>query len=513
MTNQIDQILDNLTPEVQARLLELVKLEKEYISSNKLDQFFTDTGPGARDKYPVQIEFMKATKDYNELAFIAANQSGKTLTCAYIMAVLLTGKYPHWWEGKRYDHPIRAWAISISSQRVRDNIQKYLLGPLFSPGTGFIPKDYIVDLKPSQSNLSGLYGDIAVKHFTDGVEDGISWLSMKSYLDGRGKFQGEQVDVAWFDEEDKSQQGIYGEVWARGLTRDMLIICSFTPLEGLSDMTLDYIPDLEFPMGGYGPSLKPGRYVANVTWDDVPHITEKKKNEAESKYSESEYLARSRGIPGLGAGLIWPVAQDTYNIKPTQDLFYLIERLPRAYAMDVAYTSGITAALWGAYDELNDTLYIYDEYYTKGASVADHVSAIKSKGGVWMSGVVDPSSQRKVSQHDHRRILEMYNQEGLYLSTANNAVFAGIESTYARFLSGRLKVVGMRCPNLMREIRLYRRDEKGEIVKKDDHACDCLRYMVMSGISACMMKPEEEDKDYDSPWNRRPTNRDKYTGY
>lgn len=514
-TKNLDQLIDSLTPEVQEHFLELLKLNNQFSVSRKIDNYFTDEGANSRESYSKHVEFLNAGAVYNQRAFVAGNQCGKTLTCAYEMTLHLTGLYPHWWKGKRYRHPVRAWAVSISGQKVRDNIQNYLLGPLFAPGTGMIPADLIAgNPTPSSSNVSGLKGDIPVKHFTDGLEDGISWLTQKSYSDGREKFQGEQVDVIWLDEEDKDQQGIYDECITRFATRDGSIFCSFTPLYGLSDMVKSFIPDLEFPSNGCGPTSK-YKFVANVTWDDIPHISKAKQEELMATYDdESTRLARSRGIPGLGAGLIYPINQENVSFKISREMWGRIEQLPRAYAMDIAYTSsGVTAALWGAYEEKTDTWYIYDEYYSKGASTADHAAALKAKGGKWMSGVIDPAAERGISVDDTRKIITMYNDLGLYLSKANNSVFAGIETCKSRFLSGRLKICFTMCPYLAKEIRLYRKDEKGEIIKKDDHLVDCLRYLIMSGQSATTIDPDFEEYKRDEPWNREPQYRDSYTGY
>lgn len=513
MSNQIDQILENLTPEVQEKLLNLIKLDKKYTETNKFDKYFTDSGPNAREHYSKHVEFMNAGSRYNQRAFIAGNQCGKTLTCAYELALHLTGLYPYWWKGKRYKKPVRAWAVSISGQKVRDNIQNYLLGPLFAPGTGLIPSELIAgNPTPSSSNVSGLKGDIPVKHFTDGVYDGVSWLTQKSYTDGREKFQGEQVDVIWLDEEDSSQQGIYSECVTRFATTEGTILCSFTPLYGLSDMVTSFIPDLEFPENGIGSTSK-YKFVANVTWDDIPHISEAKKEELLATYDEMEKLARSRGVPGLGSGLIYPVNLDDLSFSPTKGLWEELDMLPKAYAMDIAYTAGgFTAVLWGAYDEISDTWWIIDEYKSKGSSKADHVAAIRAKGK-WIDGVIDPAADRGVSVDDSRRIIESYRDLDINVYKADNSVEAGIQEVYQRMLSGRLKISN-KCPLLKKELRIYRRDEKYQIIKRDDHLTDCLRYLVMSGQKVLNNNPKyEEDVDQVSPWNRTPQYRDKYTGY
>jgi hypothetical protein len=55
--------------------------------------------------------------------------------------------------------------------------------------------------------------------------------------------------------------------------------------------------------------------------------------------------------------------------------------------------------------------------------------------------------------------------------------------------SGLLKVMRGRCPNWLAERRLYRRDEKGQVIKKFDHAMDAGRYNFASGDAWLVAEP------------------------
>lgn len=487
-----------------------MKLQEQQTKQNKIDQYFPDEGVYSRDKYPKHLAFFRAGKDYMMRGFIAGNQTGKTLSCAYETALHLTGHYPHWWEGRRFTKPIRAWAVGVSAQRVRDTIQNYLLGSFWEPGTGMIPSSDIVNMTASSSQVTGLKMDIFVKHYTNGVYDGDSWISLKSYTDEREKFQGSAIDLIWLDEEDKKGPATYRECLTRFATTNGLMICSFTPLYSLSEVVLSFIPELKFPEGGYGETGK-SQYVVNATWDDVPHLDETAKEILLSKYPAEERNARVSGIPGLGAGLIYPVEPGMFTFTPSKELMCSLKELPRAYSMDIAYTSGITANLWGAYDEDADTWWIYDEYYCSGMPPVVHAEAIKAKGS-WIEGVIDPSSERQISNTDERRIIDDYLSRGLLLTKAKNNLFAGIDEVYNRMVTGRVKI-SVKCEKLLWELKQYRKDDKGHIVDKNDHACDCLRYLIMSGRNVLQYEPAKEDDD-DESWNySRLRTRDKYTGY
>ena len=56
---------------------------------------------------------------------------------------------------------------------------------------------------------------------------------------------------------------------------------------------------------------------------------------------------------------------------------------------------------------------------------------------------------------------------------------AGIYEMWMRMSTGCLRCSAP-CQNFIAERRVYRRDEKGKIVKKKDHAMDAGRYAVMT---------------------------------
>lgn len=225
------------------------------------------------------------------------------------------------------------------------------------------------------------------------------------------------------------------------------------------------------------------KWVCNLTWEDAPHLSEQDKKELLSAYLPHERDARSKGIPQLGAGAIYPVVEDDVIIEP----FRIPDKWLRAYALDVGWKK--TAALWGAYEEASDTWYIYSEYYRGYAEPAVHADAIKARG-TWIAGVIDPNSDRR-SESGGEALLSMYERFGLNLSKANNAVEPGLLEVYQRLSSGRIRFFS-HLLNVRAEFRVYRRDLNGKIVKKNDHLMDCLRYLIMSGQQVADIPPLEE---------------------
>jgi len=189
------------------------------------------------------------------------------------------------------------------------------------------------------------------------------------------------------------------------------------------------------------------------------------------------------GTPSLGSGAIYPVPESDYVVEPFQIPAYW----PRLYGMDVGWNR--TAAVWMAVDRDSDTVYCYSEHYRGQAEPTVHAKAIKMRGE-WIPGVID-SAARGRSQADGKSLWQIYEDEGLILHKANKAVEAGIMETLDRFSTGRLKIFNT-LQNLIGELRLYRRDEKGRVVKENDHAVDSLRYGLM-GIQHAQTRPRDKD--------------------
>src|SRR5262249_23266390 len=144
------------------------------------------------------------------------------------------------------------------------------------------------------------------------------------------------------------------------------------------------------------------------------------------------------------------------------------------------------AVVWAACDTDSDTVYLYDEHYRSQAEPAIHAQAIRARGD-WIPGVIDPSAKGR-SQTDGTKLIEVYTEMGLLLAPADNSVEAGLMSVWERLSEGRLKVFNT-LQNWLGEFRIYRRDEKGKVVKKGDHLMDATRYLLMSGLQHATTKP------------------------
>ena len=222
------------------------------------------------------------------------------------------------------------------------------------------------------------------------------------------------------------------------------------------------------------------KYLVQAGWDDVPHLDEMTKAELLASTPPHLRDARSKGAPSMGSGAIYPVAESDVTVTP----FALPDYWPRCFGLDVGWNR--TAAIWIAVDRNVDVAYAYAEHYRGQAEPVIHAEAIKVRGA-WVPGVIDPASRGR-SQIDGEQIIVKYRACGLRLLPAQNAVESGIYEVWSRLSTGRLKIFSS-CVNLLAEYRLYRRDEKGKIVKQFDHLMDALRYCVVSGMPIAEVKP------------------------
>ena len=459
MSDLLD-LLDNLDKNLELTLLleESLRRRKE----RKIGTYFPDAGEYRRELYPKHIAYFKAGARYRERLMMAANRIGKTESIGgYEMVLHMTGRYPAWWEGRKFDRPVSAWAAGDTGKTTRDILQMKLLGPPGEFGTGLIPKADLIKTT-AKAGVAEAIEVITVRHTTGGE----SRLTFKSYDQRREAFQGSEQDVIWLDEEPPLD--VYTECLLRTMTNNGMTMLTFTPLMGMSETVLSFMPNGEVQEQANG-----SKYVGMATWDDVPHLTKTQKEELWASIPPFQRDARSKGVPQLGAGAIYPVPESELICEE----FSIPEHWRRCYGMDVGWNR--TAVVWGATNPDTEVTYLYSEYYRGQAEPILHAEAIKARGE--MPGVIDPASRGR-AQTDGQQLLGMYRRHGLDITLANNAVESGLYTVWQTMSAGKLRVFA-NLRNWLSEFRLYRRDEKGRVVKDNDHLMDATRYLVVSGLS------------------------------
>lgn len=465
-----DIYADGLTPEQRREAVALLEEKRKRTERRKLATYYPDMGPLRRELYPKHLAFFEAGARYRERCMMAANRVGKTEGCTGYEATLhMTGLYPDWWVGRRYDRPVRCWFVGTTGETTRDILQRKLLGPLDNLGTGLIPYTSLIGEPKRDSGIPDSIETFNVKHESGGVSRG----QFKAYKQGRKSFEGDEQDIIVLDEEPPLD--IYSECLLRTMTTQGMILLGFTPLEGLSETVMMFMPGGQIPKEGVN-----GKFIVGATWDDAPHLTEKDKAELRISIPPYQLDARTKGIPSIGSGAIYPVAEEDLLVKD----FAIPEYWPKVYGMDVGWNC--TSALWFAWDRQNDIAYITGEYKRGKTEPETHVKSITVRGS-WIPGVIDPASIGS-SQKDGTKLMKEYIDLGLDLTVADNSVEAGLFEAYKRMTSGRLKVF-VSCTQWLEEFRIYRRDKNGKVVKDNDHLMDDMRYGIMSGLARAKTKP------------------------
>jgi phage terminase large subunit-like protein len=476
----------------------------------KSARYFLDDGPLRRDLYLGAVEYFRLGLTFPERLLIGGNRVGKTDDAAYETSAHMTGIYPPWWEGRKFNHPIDAWTAGDTATTTRDIQQLALYGQIPSaPKTGFIPA-HLIKHAPAKNSIPHAVESIYVTHITSGT----STIQFKSYDQRREAFQGTAKHLIWLDEE--CPEDIYTECLMRTLTCEGILMVTFTPIEGLTpfvDAWLkqavvvtnvgrgDRVPADQAILGSLNDEDDPvlpdavvdpaekkatplelrNKSVTIIAWDEVPHLSEQARQQMISSIPEYQRNARTRGIPALGAGIIYPVSEE--EVK--EDVFEIPPHWPRGYGLDVGWNW--TAAIWGAYDPDTATWHLYHEHYGSHAEPSVHATGIKA-AGAWIPGRIDPAANGR-SQADGKQLMELYTSLGLELDFAPNGVEAGIFEVWTLITGQRIRV-RKTLRNFFSEYRMYRRDSKGRVVKKNDHLMDAMRYMIAAGIEWLARKPE-----------------------
>lgn len=207
-------------------------------AENRLQSYYPESGPLRRELYRKHLQFFEAGKEHRERACIAANRVGKTEGIGgYETTLHLTGLYPEWWPGRRFNEPVNALCGGDTGTTTRDIMVRKLLGPPEARGTGLIPKASILRIKPAQG-IPDHVDTASIKR--DG--GGTSVLQFRSYDQRRPAWQGTERHLVWMDEE--PPMDIYVEALLRTMTTNGLVLATFTPLGGMTDVALQFMPHL-----------------------------------------------------------------------------------------------------------------------------------------------------------------------------------------------------------------------------------------------------------------------------
>jgi len=219
------------------------------------------------------------------------------------------------------------------------------------------------------------------------------------------------------------------------------------------------------------------RHVVSMTIDDVEHYTAEEKARIIASYPAHEREARTKGIPTMGSGRVFPVPEERITCAPIA----IPKHWPQIIGVDFGWDHPFAAASL-AWDRDADCIYVTRAYRQKEATPVIHAAAVKPWGD-W----IPCSWPHDGYQHDKGsgdQLSELYRAQGLNMLAEHathveggTGVEAGLMEMLDRMQTGRFKVFS-NLAEWFEEFRLYHRLE-GKLVKERDDLLSATRYAVM----------------------------------
>jgi phage terminase large subunit-like protein len=190
---------------------------------------------------------------------LGGNRIGKSDQGAYECVLAVTGKHPF----RKYPAQGKGWIVGLDYNMVRDiNLPKF---------NKFLPRNYEISSEFSKAdNIWWIRGE------------GREWkVQFKSSDSGRDKFQGDELDWIWFDEEPKKTD-IFNECMMRLVDRAGIWWMTATPVNGTAWLKAQ-TEKTDTIYTTYG-----------AMWDN-PYLPLEEVESAASELSEEERLVRIEG--------------------------------------------------------------------------------------------------------------------------------------------------------------------------------------------------------------------------
>lgn len=425
------------------------------------------------EPYPKQREFFELGAHKRERLLTAGNQQGKTEAGGFEATCHMTGEYPAWWTGRRWDRPTRGWICGETSLAVRDTQQKKLCGEpgvesLF--GTGLIPKEAFCDKPSLARGVTDAMDTIQVRH----KSGGISVAKFKSYEQGRPKFQGETLDWIWNDEECPME--IYSEEMARITATQGMIFTTFTSMNGETELVLRFHSE-----------ESPDRAVVRMGLIDAKHIPQSEHARIIAGYLPYEREARVYGGIMRGEGRVFTASEEAIAEPPVE---YIPDHWVKLWGIDfgIGHPFAAVLILW---DRDNDVIHVHHVLRIKDELPIMHAAAMKPIGAAIPVAWPRDGTNREKTSGD--TLAAGYKKHGLVMLPEHAtwpdggvSTYAGIREMDERFKTGRLKVA-KQLSLFFEEYRNYHYKDN-QVVKVRDDIMSATRIAIMAKRSA---RPEK----------------------
>jgi len=492
------EFVDKLPVGIKEKFQELVFEVKEDMKYNQLKYF---------RPFPHQLKFFHDTYKSDRRGILAANRIGKTVSTCFETACHLTGRYPEWWQGKRFNKPVNVMVAGEGWTQVALVLQKELLGTndikiTNDVGAGAIPRDAIVfdTMRSDGANCMG----VEIRH----VSGANSYLLFANYTQEVRQMQGFKLNLAVFDEQPPDD--FFSEIVTRTATTQGQVLCSFTPLKGLNGLVSKFWNHEE------------GYEHIRVSWDDVPEydpwgepfLLMETRRQLERDYLPHERDARRNGVPVMGKGAVfqirnWPTYKTgDYDLRN-------ISGIHRIIALDLGLVNDKTVISMMYWHPQEREAWLHTQIVVKGVEEANPVNYINHlmRPEVFGTPIVLPADagtqgRYTMSPQSIRELFEEYQLNVHPDAIMNPPDDQGKRSNHKSFginvMRQMLEMgslhVNENCVEFLREAQNYFVDDKGRFSDPDD-CIDSARYALLGCLNNLAepwdgRSPQQRMRDY-----------------
>jgi phage terminase large subunit-like protein len=454
------------------------------------------------DPWPWQREVIEKTKEYHEIAAWKANRMGGTLTMAFVVRCWTTGKYPDWWNGRRFPHATRGLIVGSSGEQLKNAAQKILVGNVKTGlGRGEINLPYpilgVEDIHESadfSSDTRGLMETLYVKH----IGGGVSVIRLMTHTQSQDTLMGDELDWVMFDEFPQNEK-LYNQAIPRIETTKGIIMVWATPEHGRNAATDRYL--IEKPKTEEGRELTYHRFVTKF---ENPNLTEAEVREIEARTPLHERPFRIYGKPIYGAGTVFASVEKHKLILHKHELppFHSCGHI-------CGYDPGIMnfgALIWLMHDSYIDRFYVWlikKIQYKNAHDVAQEIKAVDYQVGMkipvawgWDAAITQSTSGKSLVQMLREKDVNCLPERAhnAYANEKNNEIYPALMYMQEKMENGCVKFLDYEDAPYMKplweERDMYYMDEDGRIPKKTKGCrfdlIDALRYaMIMVQYAQC----------------------------
>lgn len=448
--------------------------------------------------FDYQKRFYATGNSSDRRGILAANRIGKTVSTCYETAYHLTGEYPDWWVGKRYEKPVTVFVAGESWQQTAMVLQNELMGAADGKlnaqiGSGSIPRHSIVfeTMRCEGPNIIAC----EIRH----VSGSCSRIVFGNYTQEVRNLQGFKLDFCVLDEQPPDD--FFSELVTRTATTQGQVMCSFTPLKGLNGLVSKFWNE------------EPGYTYIRVSWDDVPEynlwgepfLLNSTRKQLERDYLPHEREARIAGKPVMGKGAVfqlntWP----TYRAGDYD--FNTMVGMEQIIALDLGLVNDATVITRMFHQPRTGQTWLDRQIIVTGMDEANptnyiHHLKLPQVYGAPIVLPADASSQGRYTMSS-LSIRELFEQHGLNVlkkpimnppdaeGRITNHKSFGINMMRQMMEAGTF-LINDNCTTFLKQAQNYFVDEKGRFSDPDD-AIDSARYALL-GVLNDLTEPLNEN--------------------